>query len=82
MPTAIGLQLGQKYQLYSCTIAMGCFAVVLKPLGSLSTILITRLLLTKIITGQDTDSKYFSAHHCYLTGKMYMKNNCLTADHA
>jgi len=29
---------------------MGCFTVILKPLGSLSTILITRLLVTIIIT--------------------------------
>jgi len=32
-----------------------------KPLGSLSTILITRLLITIIIIDQDTDSKYFCA---------------------
>jgi len=29
---------------------MGCFTVILKPLGSLSTILITSLLITIIIT--------------------------------
>jgi len=41
--------------------------VILKPLGSLSTIPITRLLITIIITDQDTDSetdsKYFCARH-------------------
>jgi len=39
---------------------MGCFTVILYPLGSLSTILITRLLITITITDQDTDSKYFA----------------------
>jgi len=34
---------------------MGCFTLILKPLGSLSIILITRLLIT-IMTDQDTDS--------------------------
>jgi len=44
---------------------MGSFAVILKPLGSFSTILITRLLITSIITDQDTNSKYFCACHWY-----------------
>ena len=34
-----------------------------KTLDSLSTILMTRLLITIIVTGQDTDSKYFCARH-------------------
>ena len=38
---------------------MGCFTVILKPLGSLSTILITRLPVTIILTDQDTDFKSF-----------------------
>ena len=38
---------------------MGCFKVILKPLGSLSTTLITRWLITIMITAQVTDSKYF-----------------------
>ena len=32
---------------------MGCFKVILKPLGSLSTILITKSLITIMITDQD-----------------------------
>ena len=40
---------------------MGCFTVILRPLGSLSAILITRLLVTIMITDQDTDTKYFCA---------------------
>jgi len=51
-----------------CRLVMGCFTVILKvkPLDSLSTILITRLLITIMITDQDTDcdSKYFCARHC------------------
>jgi len=42
-------------------VVMGCFTVILKPVGSLSTILITRPLITIMITDQDTDSKYFCA---------------------
>jgi len=36
----------------------------LKPLGSLSTILITRLPIIIVITAQDTDFKYICARHC------------------
>ena len=42
---------------------MGCFTVILKPLGFLSTILLTRLLITIIVTDQDTDSKFCCACH-------------------
>jgi len=48
---------------------MGCFTVILKPLGSLSTILITRLLITIMIIDQDTDFKYFCDRHCNITGR-------------
>jgi len=46
---------------YPNTSKMGCFTVNLKLLGSLSPILVTRLLITKVITDQDTDSKYVRA---------------------
>jgi len=45
------------------TVVIGCFTVILKSLGFLSTILITRLLITIMITDQDTDSKDFCARH-------------------
>jgi len=48
----------------------GCFTVILKPLGSLSSILITKLLITIMLTDQDTDSKRFCArHYCWYDGK-------------
>jgi len=42
---------------------MGCFKVILKPHGYLSTILITKSLITIIIIDQDTISKYLRACH-------------------
>jgi len=45
-------------QIMLAAVVMGCFTVILKPLGSLSTIFITRLLITIMISDQDTDSKY------------------------
>ena len=53
---------------------MGYFTAILKPLGSLSTILITRLLITIIITDRDTDCKHFSARPC-LTNLSYAITN-------